>query len=132
MHLYFLNVNIILAFAATLLCGGLAVFVLFREKRSFANLAFTAGMLVFAVEAALSGFSFRASHPVDVENWQFLRLTASSIVLVCWLLFGLSFGRADYRQVLRKWQWYLFAFLVVPLGLIGLFQESLTVRLTRR
>jgi len=119
------NFNLILAYAATLLCGGLGVFLFFKEKRSFVNLTFTAGMLALAAEAALNGLSFRESLPLDIADWQLLRLIVSAFVPVCWLLFSLSFGRGDYRVIIKKWQWYILAFLLVPLGLTGFFSESI-------
>jgi len=97
----------------------------FKERRSFVNLAFTAGMLAFAVEAALNGFSFRTLLPLDIADWQLLRLAMSVFVPVCWLLFSLSFGRGDYREIIKKWQGYILAFLFVPLGLTAFFRESL-------
>jgi len=120
-----MNFNLILACVATLLCGGVAVFVLFKERRSFANLAFTAGMLAFAVEAALNGFSFTESLPSDIVDWQLLRLIVSAFVPVCWLFFSLSFGRREYREIIKKWQWYILVFLFVPLGLTIFFRESI-------
>jgi putative PEP-CTERM system histidine kinase len=116
--------NIVLAYAATLLCGGVAIFVFFKEKRSFVNLAFASGMLALALEAALNGLSFRELLPLDIAEWQVVRLIAAAFVPVCWLLFSLSFGRPDYRGIVKKWQWYILAFLFVPLGLTGFFRES--------
>ncbi len=120
-----MNFNFILAYFATFLCGGLSTFLFFKEKRSFVNLAFTAGMSAFAVEATLNGFCFGESQPLAIADWQFWRLIVSAFVPVCWLLVSLSFGRGDYREIIKKWQWYILAFLSVPLGLIGFSRESI-------
>jgi len=106
---------------AALFCGGLALFVFFRERRSFVHLAFAAGMLAFAAEAVLNGLSFRASLPDEIARWQRLRLLATAFVPVAWLLFSLSFGRVNYKEMIRKWRYYILAILVFSLGLVTLF-----------
>jgi putative PEP-CTERM system histidine kinase len=113
--------NIIISYSAALFCAGLAVFVFFKERRSFIHLAFSAGMVAFAAETWLNGLSLGAPSGAEIRDWQHLRLLASAFVPVGWLLFSLSFGRADYREMIRKWQWYLFALLVFPFALIAIF-----------
>ena len=113
--------NIIISYSAALLCAGLAVFVFFKDRRSIIHLAFTGGMLSFAAETWLNGLSLGAPSAAEIRDWQHLRLLASAFVPVGWLLFSLSFGRADYREMIRKWQWYIFILLVLPFALIAIF-----------
>ncbi len=109
--------NLILSYVAALLCGGLAAFVFARDRRSFVHQTFAAGMIVFAVEAALNGLSLKASWPEEVARWQAWRLVAAAFVPVCWLLFSLSFGRVSYKEILSKWKWYIIAISGIPIVL---------------
>jgi len=117
--------NIILSYAAALICGGLAAFVFFKERRSFTHQVFAVGMIAFAAEALLNGITFRASMPWDVEAWQRLRLMATAFLPACWLLFSLSFGRASYKEIIAKWKWYVAPLTVVPIILVAFFNTSL-------
>ncbi len=112
--------NVILSYVAALLCGGLAVFVFFKERRSFTHQLFAIGMISFAAEALFNGLSFGTSSPSEIAYWQRLRLIATAIGPVGWLLFSLSFGRGSYKEIISKWRWYLLAILIIPI-LLGFF-----------
>jgi putative PEP-CTERM system histidine kinase len=112
--------NVILSYATGLLCGGLAVFVFSKERRSFTHRVFAVGMIAFGVEAVLNGLSFRDSLPSEIAYWQRLRLIATAFVPVGWLLFSLSFGRVSYKEIIAKWQWYIFIILAIPIVLVTL------------
>ena len=123
----------LLSVIAALFCGGLAVSVFLKGRHSFVHLVFAAGMLAFAAEAVLNGLSFRAvlsgleqydSGPTEIAKWQNLRLLATALVPVAWLLFSLSFGRVNYREIIRKWRYYILALLILPLGLLILFGQA--------
>lgn len=117
--------NIILSYAAALICGGLAVFVFLKEKRSFTHQLFAVGMIAFAAEAALNGTTFRSSMPWDVASSQRLRLIATAFLPGCWLLFSLSFGRASYKEIIAKWRWYVAPITGIPIVLAAFFNGSL-------
>jgi len=116
--------NLILSCVAALLCGGLAIFVFLRDRRSFVHQAFAAGMIVFAAEAALNGISLRASWPEEVARWQSWRFIAAAFVPACWLLFSLSFGRVGYKEILSKWKWYIIVISAVPIIVATFFSDS--------
>jgi putative PEP-CTERM system histidine kinase len=117
--------NVILSYAAALICGGLAVFVFLKERRSFTHQLFAIGMISFAAEALFNGLSFRASSLLEIAYWQRLRLIATGVVPVGWLLFSLSFGRSSYKEIILKWRWYLLIIFVIPILLTILFGNSL-------
>ena len=117
--------SLILSYAAALICGGLAVFVFFKERRSFTHQMFAVGMIALAVEAAFNGLTFRVSKPWDVAAWQRLRLMATAFLPACWLIFSLSFGRASYKEIIAKWKWYVAPLTGIPIILVAFFNASL-------
>jgi len=119
-----MTINLILSYVAALLCGGLAIFVFFRDRRSFVHQAFAAGMIVFAGEAALNGLSLRASLPEEVGRLQSWRFIATAFVPACWVLFSLSFGRVSYKEILSKWKWYIVVISAIPIVLATFFSDS--------
>lgn len=106
-----------LPLAAALLCGGLAVWVYLMDTRSLVHRAFAAGMIALALEAALTSLSFQAMSPGEVFRWQGLRLVATALLPSSWLLFSLSFARANYKAFVAKWRWVSLAAFAVPFAL---------------
>lgn len=117
--------NLIFSYSAALICAGLAVFVFFKDRRSFIHQLFAAGMIAFAVESLLNGLSFRVSLPSEVEQWQRLRLVATAFVPLGWFLFSLSFGRVGYKEIISKWRWHIVTILVIPIALVTLLGRSI-------
>ena len=120
--------NFILSFAAALLCGGLAVFVFFKGRRSFTHQVFAVGMITFAAEAVLNGLSFWVLLPSEIVEWQRLRHIATAFIPVGSLLFSLSFGRVSYKEIISKWRWYIILILIIPISLASLFSYSIFQR----
>jgi putative PEP-CTERM system histidine kinase len=116
--------NVLLSFGTALLCGVVAVLVFFKQRRSFTHWAFAVGMLAFAIEAVLSGFSFKVSLPEEMARWQRWRMIATAFIPVGWLFFSLSFGRTNYKEVIKKWRWYIVSILIIPIITVICFSES--------
>lgn len=114
----------LLPFASSFLCGSLAIFVLLRDVRSFAHRAFALGMITLAVEQAITGMSTRAVLPEEVFGWQHRRLLATAFIPGSWLLFSLSFGRANYEEFVGKWKWVALATFAFPLILVTFLADS--------
>lgn len=117
--------NVFLPFAGALLCSGLAGAVLFRGTRSFVHWTFVVGMMALALEGALTGLSFQAAVPEEVMYWQRLRIIGSAILPGTWLLFSLSFARANYTEFVARWKWAILATFTCPLALATLFGYAL-------
>ena len=117
--------NIILHFVGAVFCGCLAVFVFYKDKRSFVHRTFGAGMMVLAVEGAFNALVSRAFFPTEVMKWQYLKLIATALLPGIWLLFSLSFARANYKETLTKWRWVILAAFAIPLALVTWFGHSL-------
>jgi len=117
--------NLILSYSAALICAGLAVFVFFKDRRSFIHQLFAVGMIAFAAEAVLNGLSFWVSLPAEIAYWQRLRLIATAFIPVGWFLFSLSFGRVGYKEIISKWRWHIVTILVIPIALVTLLGRSI-------
>lgn len=115
----------LLAFAGALLCGGLAIWVLYQAPRAFVHRTFAVGMLVLALREACVGLSVQAIQPVDVIHWERLGLAVAAVLPGSWLLFSLSFARANYRDLVTRWRWFALATFAFPLVLVTLFWSAL-------
>jgi putative PEP-CTERM system histidine kinase len=103
--------------ASALLCAGLAVAVLWRDRRSFVHRAFALGMGVLSLEAALAAAACVVEHPTERLLAERLRLIATALVPGTWLRFSLGFARSDYRSFLRQWRPMTWAAFVLPAAL---------------
>lgn len=110
-----------IAWAAAVVTAGIAAAVIYRDPRSTVHRIFALGMVLFAIEAGLTGFVYRAASLDDFLFWQRLRFAAASLLPAAWLMFSVSFARANHREQILKWKWILLAFLVLPLMLVALF-----------
>jgi histidine kinase-like protein len=118
-----MHLNTILDLAASLLCLGLASFVLFQDRRSLVHRLFAIGMVAFAGEAVLMAMSAQAASASDVLFWQRLRFVAAAIIPGIWLLFSLSFARANPEGWVTNWKWVIVAAFALPLVLVYRFIE---------
>jgi putative PEP-CTERM system histidine kinase len=114
----------ILPFIAAVFSVGLAVLVISQERRSFVHRIFAAGMVLFALEAGVIGIGLRSPLPAGILYWQRIRLIITSLLPGVWLLFALTYARANYKGVLSRWRWVVVAVFVVPLALSTFFQKS--------
>ena len=115
----------LLAFAAALFSGALAVAVLFRKRRSIATWCFFAGMGTLSVESALGGMSLQASHPEKVAYLQSLALVTKSFWPGFWLAFSLSYSRGNYLKFIATWKYFLAAAFLLPIGIALGFRSEL-------
>jgi hypothetical protein len=105
----------------------LAAYVFLRGRQSFVSRVFAIGMVVLAIEAVLTGFSLRVRSPSELIHFQRLRAIIEGSVPGIWLIFSLSFGRANYREFLARWKWVILAFFALPLIPVTLFWEEVYV-----
>ena len=84
------------AYAVAILTAGIAVLALWRDRQAFVNRVFALGMALFAVEAGLTGLVFHAASLDSFLFWQRPRFIVSSFLPAVWLVFSLSFARANY------------------------------------
>ena len=115
----------VLSYIAAAGAFGIAIVVVLRNYRSFIHVVFSVGMVLFGLEALLTGVAAQASLTDDeMLCWQWYRLLASSLLPGVWLMFSVSFARANYRQFLSRWKWILTGLFIVPPCLALLFPED--------
>jgi putative PEP-CTERM system histidine kinase len=119
-----MNFTLILPFIAAVFSVGLAVVVLWQDRRSFVNRVFAAGMLLLALEAGVIGIGLKSPLPEEIIFWQRIRLILTSLLPGVWLLFALIYARANYKKVLSRWRWVVLAAFAFPLTLSTFFQNS--------
>jgi putative PEP-CTERM system histidine kinase len=112
---------------SAILCGALAAVVLVDRQRSLVQWIFAAGMSAIGLEMILIGFGAQSSLASEVAFWQCLRFVVVAFLPGIWLLFSLTFARADYREFIAQWKWIILAAFVLPLTLVVIFGKELLV-----
>lgn len=113
-----LNLSSALAFGAALLCCVLALAVVVRKGLSIITGCFSAGMLLFAFESALTGMSFTAASAQGVAFWQTLAFLMKSFLPGIWLCFSLTYSRGNYREFLARSRLVIVVAFLLPLALL--------------
>ncbi len=98
--------------------------VFFRGARTFAYRIFTAGMIFFAIEQVLLGFTSLTISPDKVIWLNLVRAGFAGLLTGIWLVFSLSFGRMNYKIYLAHWKWIISFTFAVPLVLTIFFRYS--------
>jgi putative PEP-CTERM system histidine kinase len=119
-----MNFFAILPFIAAAFTIGLAVLVIFQDRRSFIHCIFAAGMVLLALEAAAVGIGLRTSLSAEIIYWQRIRLIMTSLLPSVWFLFALTYAWGNYKELLSRWRWIILAVFVVPLVLSTFFRKS--------
>jgi hypothetical protein len=119
-----MSIGVIIAYAAAVAAAGLAGYVLSRDLRSMVHRVYAAGMVLLAVDALLTGFAIGASVPADFLFWERARTYLSAFLPGMWLVFSLSYARANFRTILGHWKGAIAAFFIIPLVLVAFFQDS--------
>ena len=117
--------NTILSFAGTSLCLALAVLVFLRDRHSLVHRTFVAGMVALALESGFAGLSFHALSSEQMIFWQRLKIISSALLPGFWLLFSISFGRGETKELIHKWKGFIIASFIIPLILISFFYKAL-------
>jgi putative PEP-CTERM system histidine kinase len=115
----------ILAYVGALFAAALACGVLFQGRKSLAQWAFAAGMLVLALERIFEGFSCDALLPGEAVYWQGWRLWAASLLPGPWLTFSMCYARGNAKEFLLRWRVLLALAFVVPVLTASVFRGAL-------
>ena len=113
-----------IAVAAAAVTGGVAVVALWKDPRAFVHRVFCVGLLLFALDAGLAAYSYMADAESPFLLRQWLQLFCASLLPSVWLLFSVTFARANYTEQLNRWRWVLLVALIIPLGLTTFFREA--------
>jgi signal transduction histidine kinase len=128
-----LTTHLALSAASILVCLAVAVSVLWKDRRSLVHRVFALGLLLLALEEVLSAWAIQAVFPGDALLRQRVRWTVASLLPGVWLLFAVSFARANEADFRRKWRIPLILSFAVPpllvlLGNGNLFGSSLQLQ----
>jgi putative PEP-CTERM system histidine kinase len=106
----------------------LAAFVFWRERQNIAYGAFALGMVALAVREILGARALDAVLESQAYRWHRYRFASDAVIPGLWLLFALTFARADRTRFLRLWRWPLAAAFAVPVGIVVFAWDSLVTR----
>ena len=115
----------VLSYAAAYLSLILTAAVLLRDRHSFVHRVFAAGMFLFAIEEIFRALSYNAVLPDDVLYWNRRIITTSALVPVAWLLFSVSYARAESRGLFSRWKLGLLGIGLAPIPLVLIFRHSI-------
>ena len=119
-----MNFSVWISFVAATVTAGIAVLALWRDPRSFVHRVFAGGMALFALEAGLSGLAYLGPSADEFLYWRRFQFLLASFVPALWLLFSVSFARANYPEQISRWKWVLIPSLVLPVTLVILFGDA--------
>jgi putative PEP-CTERM system histidine kinase len=118
------SLNTVLALGAGMFSAALAAAAACRKQRSVASWCFSLGMLIFALESLLSAIGNDSPQPQKAAFWETLSLIAKSFLPGVWLIFSLTYSRANYRDFLVRSRWLVIgAFLIPLLSLAALYSS---------
>ncbi len=106
-------IQTIVASIASIGCFILGLTIAVRERRQFVPALMVAGLGILCIEQGMvAWFShLSTSMPQNV-------ILVSAFLPGIWLVFSLSFGRANYREFLDRWKWIIVISFLVPVGLV--------------
>ena len=122
-----MSFELVLHALASAACAAAALAVALRDRRSFIQRAFAFGMVVLAIEAALSAGASLAATPaarILAERW---RAVATALIPGSWLLFSVAFARSEPRAFIRRWRVVLAVAFALPLLLATVFAPALYI-----
>jgi putative PEP-CTERM system histidine kinase len=119
-----MSFNVELSFAAAGVTIAVIAIGIYRGQRSFVEGIFAFGMLLMSLEAALTGLVYESNTLSGFLFWQRLRFIIASLVPAAWLLFSISFARANYSEQISRWKWVLLLAVAAPLSMITLFNND--------
>src|SRR5215831_10700508 len=100
-----MSIPAVLSFAAAYLSLILTAAVLLRDRHSFVHRAFAAGMFLFAIEEIFRALAYsNAVLPDEVLYWNRRIIITSAILPAAWLLFSVSYARAESRGTFSRWK----------------------------
>ena len=125
-----MSLNTVLALGAGMFSAALATAAACRKQRSLATWCFSAGMTIFALESLFGAIGNDALVPEKAAFWQTLALMAKSFFPGVWLLFSVTYSRANCRDFVVRSQWLLLGAFSIPLLSLAVFYGPLLYPVT--
>lgn len=104
---------------------GVAIGVLWGERRSLAVWFFFAGMCALGAESIFTGLTADALLLPEKVEWAAWRFLAMSFLPGAWLMFSLTYARGNYPEFLRRWRAPLGFSFLAPIAVAIVFGEGL-------
>src|SRR5688572_10550086 len=120
-----MTTSAVLSYAAAYFSLIVAIGVFLRDRKAWVHRVFALGMLFFTTEEVLRAFSYSSVLPGDILFWNKRIFAVSALTPVVWLIFSLTYARADAAKFLSTWKWALGAVAAVPVLLVGFFRGAL-------
>ncbi|MEO6002479.1 MAG: XrtA/PEP-CTERM system histidine kinase PrsK [Opitutus sp.] len=114
-----------LPFASAVCALVLAVGILLRTRRTFADWMFAGGMVITGADAVCSAVDV-AVWPTSWINPEAARLITLSFLPGFWLLFSVTYARGNAADTIRRWKWGLSIAAIAPVCLALLFRADLS------
>ncbi len=109
-----MDAAVVLAVAAALLAGTLALIVAWFEKNSIAFWSLAAGLGLLGWECVFNALTAGASAPAEMVYWQNWRLLTVSLLPPAWLLFSVTYAPVAYPAWPRRYRVPLLLLLFAP------------------
>lgn len=117
----------LISFLSAIVALAIAAGVLWRDWRAFTHRIFATGMGLFALDSLLVGITPLLSSPEKALYAQHAKLLVVSFLPGVWLLFSLTFARANYREFVSRWKWALIGCFVFGPAVVLIFRGDLFV-----
>jgi hypothetical protein len=76
-------------------------------------------MSALALVQICTGMGAQAVLAAAIVRWEHLRVLAAACMPGTWLLFGVSFARANSRDLMAPWRWAILASFLLPVVLVS-------------
>lgn len=119
-----MSLHSIIAWVVTAVTAGIAIMALWSYPRSFVPRVFSIAMIMLALKVGFTTFVYEAASSEEFLFRQWLKMIIESCLPAVWLLFSVSFVRANYSEQVAKWKWILWLFLALPLLMVTLFHGA--------
>jgi putative PEP-CTERM system histidine kinase len=119
-----MSFNVELSFVVAAVTIAVIVIGVYRGPRSLVQGVFACGMLLLSLEVALAGLVYQSDTLSAFFFWLRPRFIVASFVPAVWLLFSISFARANYYEQISKWKWVLLLAVAAPLFLVIFFYND--------
>lgn len=103
-----------ISFVAAAVAFLLAMVVAYKDRKSFANRCFIAGLVLLALVEVFRELSANGGVSDEILYWQKAHLGLFALAPGTFLLFSLSFARQEYRAYLGRWKYVIAAFFAIP------------------
>jgi putative PEP-CTERM system histidine kinase len=120
-----MDAAVVLAIAAALLAGTLALTVAWFEKNSIAFWSLAAGLGLLGFECVFNALTAAAPAALEMVYWQNWRLLAASLLPPAWLLFSVTYASAAHPAWMRRWRTPVLLALFIPAALAIGFHSAL-------